>query len=298
MYNFKEELTDYQKEILNKLLPPLKKKKPIDILKSAVKVFKDSIENSKDKILYNNFKAIINNTLYFVLLEDSRFYFFDLYKAKYETLMQDYIEDRFDSVEKDYLEWYINEQEKILNDEFIFELLIDNNTQLELTQFVRDDFLDEFKISSKRKIEFLRLKLENISLKFTFESENKIKQTKILSEKIRKHLMFMNGICPRTHRKILSDEDFEQFINWNIEYYNNNFKLPVIINPIRQINTNKTYIQLAFRYLFKEFHPSKTYPSSLFDFYKASFKKYSNDKRSNFDRVSKNSVVENLMGLD
>lgn len=119
-----------------------------------------------------------------------------------------------------------------------------------------------------------------------------------LSERIKKHFGFFNGNCPRKHKKILNDVDFEKLIEWAIWYYENEFKVPEISEPIKVVNTNKTFVQLAFKYLFKELHKSSPYPETLFEFYQSAFAPFSEDKKSNFEAVKNNDEVKKLMQID
>ena len=119
-----------------------------------------------------------------------------------------------------------------------------------------------------------------------------------LSERIKKHFGFFNRNCPRKHKQILNDTDFERLIEWTIWYFENDFKVPEISEPIKVVNTNKTFVQLAFKYLFKELHKSSPYPETLFDFYQSAFNPYSEDKKSNFEAVKNNSEVKKLMQID
>jgi len=119
-----------------------------------------------------------------------------------------------------------------------------------------------------------------------------------LSVKINKHFGFFNRSCPRKHKQILNDTDFEKLIDWVIWYYKNEFKVPEILEPIRVVNTNKTFVQLAFKYLFKELHKSSPYPETLFEFYQSAFTPYSEDKKSNFEAVKNNDEVKKLMQID
>ena len=119
-----------------------------------------------------------------------------------------------------------------------------------------------------------------------------------LYEKIKKHFGFFNRNCPRQHKQILNSEDFKKLIGWTTFFYENQFELPKITNPIKIINTNKTFVQLAFRYLFKELHKSSPYPQNLFDFYQKVFSKYSLDKRKNFEAVKNNDEVKKLMEIE
>jgi hypothetical protein len=119
-----------------------------------------------------------------------------------------------------------------------------------------------------------------------------------LSEKIKKHFGFFNKNCPRKHKQILNDTDFEKLIEWAIWYFENDFTVPEISEPIKAVNTNKTFVQLAFKYLFKELHKSSPYPETLFEFYQSAFNPFSEDKKSNFEAVKNNDEVKKLMEID
>jgi hypothetical protein len=119
-----------------------------------------------------------------------------------------------------------------------------------------------------------------------------------LSERIKTHFGFFNRNCPRKHKQILNDTDFGKLIEWTIWYFENDFKVPEISEPIKVVNTNKTFVQLAFRYLFKELHKSSPYPETLFEFYQSAFNPYSQDKKSNFEAVKNNDEVKKLMRID
>lgn len=118
------------------------------------------------------------------------------------------------------------------------------------------------------------------------------------AEIIKKCFGFLSGTCPRKHKTILKEADFKKLITWTISYYEDDCIVPDIQQPIESINTNKTYVQLAFRYLYKKLHPNRTYPSSLFEFYRRAFKPYSDDKEKNFNSVRNNDEVKKLMKLD
>lgn len=119
-----------------------------------------------------------------------------------------------------------------------------------------------------------------------------------LSERIKKHFGFFNRNCPRKHKQILNDTDFEKLIEWTIWYFENDFKVPEISEPIKVVNTNKTFVQLAFKYLFKELHKSSPYPETLFEFYRSAFNPYSEDKKRNFERLQNKDEVKKLMQID
>jgi len=119
-----------------------------------------------------------------------------------------------------------------------------------------------------------------------------------LRQKIEKHFGFFSGQCPRKHKTILNPEDYARLIDWTVSFYSSQFKVPSISKPISTVNTNKTYVQLAFKYLFKELHPQSPYPDSLFDFYRSAFTRFSNEKKKNFFAVKHNDEVKELMQID
>lgn len=155
---------------------------------------------------------------------------------------------------------------------------------------------DRFKYSIEKKIKFL----ESKTLLPPQQAERqKPEPTETeLSERIKKHYRFFNGNCPRNHKQILNDTDFGKLIKWTICYFENNFNVPEISEPIKVVNTNKTFVQLAFRYLFKELHKNSPYPPTLFEFYQRAFTPYSQDKESNFKAVKNNDEVKKLMQID
>jgi hypothetical protein len=124
------------------------------------------------------------------------------------------------------------------------------------------------------------------------------KKEKTLSKKIKCHFNFFKGNCPRGHKQILLDDDFDKLINWTIYYFENEFQVPEITEPIKKVNTNTTFVRLAFKYLFKEIHQQKTYPKTLFKFYSKAFKPYADEKKENFYKVKNNDIVKELMKID
>lgn len=119
-----------------------------------------------------------------------------------------------------------------------------------------------------------------------------------LRRKIEKHFGFFSGQCPRKHKTILKENDFKSLIDWTVAFYSSGFEVPNISHPIQTVNTNKTYVQLAFKYLFKEIYPNRKYPDSLFVFYRTAFSRFSADKKASFIGVSNNDEVKKLMHID
>lgn len=133
--------------------------------------------------------------------------------------------------------------------------------------------------------------------KLSITANDKVSETD-LQTKIKLHFDFFQKNCPRKHKQILKDEDFEKLIKWTTLFFENDFEVPEIDEPISKVNTNKTYVQGAFKALFNELRPSNTYPVSLFEFYKNTFKPYANDTRNNFDKARINDEVYKRMNID
>ena len=109
-------LSHYQNRIYNKLLPKLGKTEPYDeILRLSLYVFRQIKDIEKDNFLFKEFKAIINNSLYFHLKSKEEFYDLDSFKDIYETLIKEFIEDNIDADENDFIDSYINSQNEIIN---------------------------------------------------------------------------------------------------------------------------------------------------------------------------------------
>ncbi len=120
-----------------------------------------------------------------------------------------------------------------------------------------------------------------------------------IAERVMKHFDFFQKKCPRRHRIILSETDFDKLIGWTISFYRNEFEVPEINEPIQKVDTNRTYVRLAFKYLFKVFYPSHTiYPDSLFTFYTKAFHEYRDEKKTDFIKVARKQKVRELMKLE
>ncbi|WP_339660714.1 hypothetical protein [Croceibacter atlanticus] len=112
-----------------------------------------------------------------------------------------------------------------------------------------------------------------------------------LSKKIEKHFGFLLGNCPRKGVPILNNEqDFENLVKWTTSFYENNFEVPEISQPIKAVNTNDYYTQLAFLYLFDElrksgFHNQRTRAKTLFNLWECCFSDYKGYSEKNFWKV-------------
>jgi hypothetical protein len=104
----------------------------------------------------SKFYSIIENRIYFEIQKDFRFYNLDYYKEKYIEKLQDFLEEVTDSLESDFIEKCILEQNSILDNTIKFFIELDNYSSINVLQFVSENFFDEYKSTSKRKIEFLK----------------------------------------------------------------------------------------------------------------------------------------------
>jgi hypothetical protein len=156
-------LTHYQNNILNKLYGPLEKTDPLRELLRICKFYNDILKNENDEIILFSFKKMVEAKLSFVLPADFRFYQLEQYKEKYKEQLQDFLEDTPDSKEVDFILNCISEQNKIIENTFIYEIEMSNEPPFEVMRFVDKNFLDDFKSSSKRKVEFLNNRLKEFS---------------------------------------------------------------------------------------------------------------------------------------
>ena len=152
-----DNLTDFQKTVLDKLLPPLKNTQPEKELKRICKIHKELIENKEDEFLYETFCKTIESNLFLVLKEKPEFYSLDSFQQEYNDLITDFI----DINEEDFVEQYLVSQNQIIAREYKFKVDFNRNESLEVMQFVSDEFYIEFDYSARAKIKFLNEKLND-----------------------------------------------------------------------------------------------------------------------------------------
>jgi hypothetical protein len=153
-----ENLTQHQERILNELYGPLVKTDPLEEFKRILKFYLDVLIKEDDKLIMSKFYSIIENRIYFEIQKDFRFYNLDFYKEKYIEKLQDFLEEVTNSLESDFIEKCILEQNSILDNTIKFFFELDNYPSINVLQFVSENFFDEYKSTSKRKIEFLQYK--------------------------------------------------------------------------------------------------------------------------------------------
>lgn len=145
--------------------------------------------------------------------------------------------------------------------------------------------INEVRDELNEQLEYLEIELKAIPNKQ--KNKSTANGNSSLRHKVENSFSFMKDIDPRKHGQILDEGDFNDLIKWVTYYFENNFQLPEITKPIQKVNTNKGNVIFTFLKFFKEEHPEKTRPESLFKLIKACFKEYGNDNIDNFKKQSK-----------
>ena len=157
-------VSDRNLKLLDILLGPLEKTDTLQEINRIFKLYFDKLIFVDDQYLMNTFRGIVENKIYYLIINDFRFYDLESYTEKYPYHLQDFLGDVPDSIEEDFIDKCISEQKSILDNKVKYFLKIENNEPINALQFVNEDFLEEFKSSSKRKIEFLQNNLHSISI--------------------------------------------------------------------------------------------------------------------------------------
>ena len=176
-----------------------------------------------------------------------------------------------------------------------------NEYEKDLIQLVYDKYTDAY--------EKLTEQVNRLYVSFNSPPEQSEKQKSDesdLSEKIKKHFGFMLGNCPRKGVPILNNQkDFDSLVKWTTSYFENNFEVPEILEPIKSVTTNYFLTQLAFIYLFDElrkkgFHSQRSRAQTLFTLWESCFLDYKGYSEKNFWKVKheKREEVKKLMQID
>lgn len=157
-------VSDRNLKLLDILLGPLEKTDPLQEINRIFKLYFDKLIFVDDQYLMNTFRGIVENKIYYLIINDFRFYDLESYTEKYPYHLQDFLGDVPDSIEEDFIDKCISEQKSILDNTVKYFLKIENNEPINALQFVNEEFFEEFISSSKRKIDFLQNKLHSISI--------------------------------------------------------------------------------------------------------------------------------------
>ena len=94
----------------------------------------------------------------------------------------------------------------------------------------------------------------------------------------------MLGRDPRKCERILGEADYERLTGWVTWFFENNYALPAIKEPIARINTSQGNIIYTFVSLFDELEGKVTRPDALFELIRACFTEFRNKKIDNMKR--------------
>lgn len=145
------------------------------------------------------------------------------------------------------------------------------------------------------RLEGVKLLLQNVKALPPQQKKEAESQINTLKNEIETAFSFMQHNDPRKHRRIISDDDFDSLMKWITYYFENNFTIPEIDKPIKFINTNKGNVVYTFIKIFKDLHPTKTRPDSLFELIKLCFYDYRNDNISNYKKQKKPQFYSQLI---
>ena len=123
--------------------------------------------------------------------------------------------------------------------------------------------------------------------------ESVLNQT--LKDDITKSFEWMLQQDFRKHKQILQDSDFQNLVNWVSSYFEKDFTIPEILDPIKKVNTNKGHIIYAFKKLFSEIHPHLSKPDSLFILITKCFYELRNDNISNHKKLKEPQYYSELV---
>ncbi len=192
----------------------------------------------------------------------------------------------------------LNEFENyVINSHILFDMLF-NEIQICCIKYKIDFFKICYELSFS--LEYLD---SGISLAFRemkkeskpTQHESKSDKNLTIRQKVENAFSFMQSVDIRKHQLILNEADFNDLINWVTYYFENNFVLPKIIQPIQEVNTNKGNVIYTFLRFFKIIHPAQTRPESLFKLIKACFYEYKDDKIDNLKKQKKPQYYNDLI---
>lgn len=246
----------------------------------------------------NRIFIIINLWLYeqYVLGALPALYKLKDYKISYNQNLISYIEFHSDTDEEDFINMELSKCYKILKvlKKPVYRLLETKDGKKSYF------FAEAVGNSIDKRIKFLKNELVNCTKKYSeieipeeFAGNHDIKSD--IFDLVEKAFSFTEYVDPRKHKQILSDEDLKRLINWVCYYFENNFTIPKIDNPIMVVNTNKGNIVYTFMKLFKQINPLSVRPDSLFNLIKSCFYKYRDDNIENLKKQKEPQYYEQLI---
>jgi len=168
-----ENLSHYQKRVLNQLYGPLGKTDPLQELVRICNFYDECLKEDNDKLINFRFTEMVESKLLVLLNQDYRFQELSEYKEDHLPRVKDYIEDHYEKsswdgvdgikeLTKDYLKDCISSQNKILQKTFVLNISNAVSVPINPMQFVSQNFYEKYIPSSRRKIDFLNDQLQEI----------------------------------------------------------------------------------------------------------------------------------------
>lgn len=88
-------------------------------------------------------------------------------------------------------------------------------------------------------------------------------------------------------KQILSNDDHLRLVKWVTFYFDNQYELPIIDNPISELNIGVTYIRYAFKLLMKEMYTTYGRPESFYLLVAMCFQDLGSDDTRDIQATSK-----------
>jgi len=117
-----------------------------------------------------------------------------------------------------------------------------------------------------------------------------------IRETVKQHFSFMLKKDPKKRKQILSEQDYEKLVNAVSYFFEYDYKLPDISQPIKEVNTNKGNVEYAFKEVFSKLKKrSETPPDTLFELLTKLFERCKNDNITSIKKNSKPQYYDDLL---
>ncbi len=241
-----------------------------EILKDLVLIYKKSYQHGeKSDFIDHVFKYTITFLRKFLSLHNENFvaYFTPDYIHKNIYFCDKFYEQRIIDLviepSKD-IHWLKQYYSKILKE--ILNLDYDNiNNQTIInspnTKIVNDKLIGP--LEEELNPEGTKIFTKNQSNQSSnLEAKNYTPKEEISTEK---YLFFLNGKTLQKNERYIDEKTYRRLIEYS-NFYFKHLKLPENIQPIKSPHFKVGELRYAFYLIFKDLHPNREYPKSLFDF--------------------------------
>lgn len=133
-----------------------------------------------------------------------------------------------------------------------------------------------------------------------YPKKNEISNSNVneqIREIVNQQFSYTLKTCPRKNKgQILSEQDYEKLVDAVSYFFENDYKLPEIKEPIKTVNTTKQNIVYSFIELYGKLKKAgQKRPNSLFELIKLLFEPYKNDDISNMRKTKKPTYYHELI---